>query len=151
MATDWFFKCSDKGCNHCKKEWRPPLGIFEMLKEKVENPDFPKCNCGRLSDVFMTFGFGLHGRVLHCFCPSPNVKLPEWRGRYNQTWKYYPFLVIVDPDDKEEWGKSPYLWFPYWHVVGREETKKYGQWAQCLPADIFADLLRQARNKGYEL
>ena len=145
MSTEWFFKCPDKLC----KEYPPPIaGMFDMLKEKAENSDFPKCNCSRLYDIFINFEFGLYGKLLHCFYPST---IPNWRGRYNQKWEYYPFLVIVDPDDKELWSKNYYLWFPYWHVVGTKKLKKYGQWAQCLDTDVFVDLLRQAREKGYKL
>jgi len=126
MGTDWDFKCTNAQCSH-RKGWWDHTTMFEMLKKRAENPDYPECNCGHHSDIHFTFSFGLEGKVLDCFYPSANFQHAlEWVGRYNQKWKYYPFLVLIDPDDKETWRQT-YSWLPYWHVVGRDETEKYGQ------------------------
>ncbi len=146
MGTEWDFKCTNGRCSQ-RKGWWDYTRMFEMLKKRAENPDYPECNCGHHSDIHFIFKFGLKGKVLDCFYPQP---APEWRGRYNQKWIYYPFLVLIRPDDREKWGQT-FSWLPYWHVVGKEEQKKYGQWAPCMQIDILGDLLRQAREKGYQL
>jgi len=157
MSTEWFFRNTGNGCNKCKKKWWQPTeeqwNMFVMLKKKADDTNYPKCDCGQTSNIYLNFEFGLSGKILHCFYPSINVdnKWLKWKGRYNQTWEYYPFLVVVDPDDKKKWGKKPHLWFPYWHVVGKQQIKKYGQWAQCLPTDVYLDLLGQARKKKYAI
>ena len=151
MATEWGFKCTNDQCGN-NAGWWDGTTMFEMLKNRAEELDYPTCDkCGHHSDIRLGFEFGLEGKLLDCFYPSANFQHAlEWRGRYNQKWKYYPFLVLIDPDDKETWGLT-YSWLPYWHVVGRAEEKKYGQWAPCLSSDILADLLRQAREKSYKL
>lgn len=153
MGTDWKFICTGHGCKNAKG-WGDGAGLFVTLKAKAEKQNFPDCNeCGSRSDIVITLGFGLYGKVLHSFYPSSRLQRDslEWRGPHNQKWTYYPFLVMIDPVDKDQWGKGPYSWQPYWHVVGSKEEKKYGQWAQCLDIEILADLLRQAREVGYRL
>jgi hypothetical protein len=149
MATEWGFKCIDGQCRQ-REGWWDGKTMFEMLKNRAEKKlDYPICNlCGHHSDIHFTFAFGLKGKLLDCFYPSENVEdALEWEEG-GQKWRFYPFLVFIDPDDKKIWGLTTYSWLPYWHVVGIAEEKKYGQWAPCMSIDILADLLRQARERS---
>jgi hypothetical protein len=60
---------------------------------------------------------------------------------------FYPFLVVL-----QRHGREHAAWLPYWHTIekhGRKPTQKYGQWAPFMDFGLFADLLTQARAKGY--
>lgn len=144
MATQRFYKCE-----RCGRTSAAP-SLFDTLLRSAQGK-VPKCSrCGAPSVLRLVFDFGLGARnrectVLRSFLPR---RLESWSyGRVGRV-TFYPFLVLL-----QRHGRDLAIWLPYWHTVegGPVRVSKYGQWAPFMDAALFADLLAQAKENGFEL
>jgi hypothetical protein len=145
MATDRFFVCASCG----NEEWAGGL-LFEVLRNRARGEPAP-CACGGQRYFKVTFPFARDAgrytcKVVHAFLPEWETK---WPDRAGGEVTFYPFLIIGESLN----GKNQQTaWLPYWHITtyadGRTMQTRYGQWAPHMDADIFANLVDQARRAG---
>jgi hypothetical protein len=76
----------------------------------------------------------------------PN-QLLSWVDEDKRPVEYYPFLVIISGIVERN------VWLPYFHVItdGGRKIVRWGQFAPYMPLSAFADLVRQARLKGFQV
>ena len=142
MATKRYYFCQECGSAEVSD------GLFDLLLAMTQN-DRQSCpQCFGPCELRLKFAFGLNAQnaectFLHSFLPA---KLESWKDRKGHPVIFYPFLVMV-----KRHGRATAAWLPYWHVVqdGPKKIKKYGQWAPFMNFHLFADLIAQARSKGY--
>jgi hypothetical protein len=142
MATGRFLICDQCG---------PSLAggtLFDVLLARAHGRPQHCAHCGSPTGLQLKFDFGLNAAdsectVRDCFVPR---QLESWNETDESKVTFYPFLVIV-----QRHGRELAAWLPYWHVVerGKKPAKKYGQWAPFMDLHLFADLLDQARARGY--
>ncbi len=127
----------------CGEEHSYPL--FDALLAKT-GTELPCPSCHGEIDIRLDFSFGLHRRVVDVFIPN---EIASWE-QDGEQWQFYPFLVIIEPLDKDDPGLQ--TWLPFWHRAkspdGQVRTY-FGRYALCLQVDPFSELLEQARKKGY--
>lgn len=128
----------DYECRKCRKKRRAGK-LFDALKNYRDSGP-PICeNCGKAMELILHFDF--HEGVGRTRCTVLDVFLPDKAVTLEGT-TFYPFLVAFRR------GKNRAYWLPYWHVGSR---RKYGQWATFVDESILANLLSQARTRGYLL
>lgn len=136
MSTQRYWYCSK-----CGKKAKVPF-LFDALFRFVGVR--PTCDhCSATKELHLDFDFGLGATGAKCTVrdvfrpPDP----PSWKHE-GETVTYYPFLVVLEDEEREQC-----FWLPYWHVHGTR--RKFGQWAPFMNARLFRSLLDQAREKGY--
>jgi hypothetical protein len=137
MATGKYYLCKN-----CQRRTFPPRLFDALLDFSRSTPKCGACGAERELHVVLPFGLGAGSpdcRVLSAFLPREPVSWEHQRKKVT----FYPFLVVV----QRAGDKGQSFWLPYWHVHG--ERRKYGQYAPFMDDPQFANLVKQAQQKGY--
>jgi hypothetical protein len=132
VATQCFY------CNQCHKKYPTHQTLFDTLYEfsKTSPENCPACGGARELRLTLDFQLGAGDgefNVVSAFLPD---KLESWLGEEEQEVTLYPFLVVLQNSEGQQ-----FCWMPYWHVTGKEA--RYGQHTVCLEASQFDSLMAQ--------
>jgi hypothetical protein len=141
MATKKTYHCPQEG--HACQPNRA-MSLFAVLKGWAE-ADKPTCKVSGLPivglEVELDFDLGEDDSkfwVRHCFYVHESWK------KEGKAIEFYPFLVVLEKE-----GRGLATWFPFWHVV-EGKRPRFGQWAPVMDVAHFQNLLKQAKDKGYD-
>ena len=135
MATERYYICSG-----CKKRTNLSAPLLDVLLDFPKS--IPNYECGERNELLLVppFALGAGGdcfKVLDAFYESVS-----WKNK-SKLVTFYPFLVILENSD----DKNRKVWLPYWHK--EESSRKFGERAPWMDAELFHGLLAKARSKGY--
>ncbi len=135
MTAQYFY------CTQCHKKAPTSVKLFDTLYEfsKTDPENCPACGGFQELHVSLDFQLGTGGgefKVVHAFLPD---KLESWLGEEEEEVTLYPFLVVLEAEQKQ------FNWMPYWHVVGKEA--RFGHHALCLDCRQFESLVTQLQTR----
>ena len=139
MAAQFFY------CTQCHKKYPTHHKLFDTLYAFTKSAPEPCPVCGGVRELQVNLDFQLgagdsHYKVVSALLPE---KLESWLGEEEEEVTFYPFLVVLETSEGQQ-----YCWMPYWHVTGKEA--RYGQHAVCLDKRQLASLIEQAEEKELE-